>query len=169
MIYITAKPLEMMEFSSLSKRSGNDLRKLRLRTSHGHCCSRSHEASCRNLESPADIYPAAPERSVHTISAILLRVGDNHLFRLSHCPDTQNSASISSVVRRYSGAWLSAVGKALAGHDDPPVNLILRIQEMDIAGSDHRLLELFSQSDDPFVDLNQILFILDAQLLISES
>lgn len=49
----------------------------------------------------------------------------------------------------------------------PPINFILRIQEMNVASSDHRLLELLAQRTDPLVDLNEVLFIPHAQLLVS--
>ena len=96
----------------------------------------------------------------------LLRVGDNHLFRFlaAQVPELRQH-----FLRRPKIKWslIVRIGKAAAGHDDPPVNFILRIQEMNVAGSDHRLLELLAQADDPLVDLNEVLFIPHAQLLVS--
>ena len=55
------------------------------------------------------------------------------------------------------GRLLVRVLKSLSGHNNPAVNLILRIQEMDVAGSHHRLVVLFSQPDDGAVVFLQLL------------
>ena len=47
--------------------------------------------------------------------------------------------------------------KTLAGHNNPPVHLVLRIQEMHVAGGRHRLLVLLPECNDFFIDGNQIL------------
>ena len=40
------------------------------------------------------------------------------------------------------------VAEPLSGHDDPAVHLVLRIQEMHVAGGHNRLFELVSQLQD---------------------
>jgi len=52
---------------------------------------------------------------------------------------------------------LRLVLEAVADLDDPAVNLVFRIQEMDIARGDDRLVELLPELDDPAVDIAQIL------------
>ena len=51
--------------------------------------------------------------------------------------------------------------KSPAGHDDTPVDLVLRIQKMYIAGSHHRLVELFPQLHDTAVHILDIFYRMD--------
>ena len=73
------------------------------------------------------------------------------------------------MVRRYSGGWKSAVGKAFACHNDPTVDLILRIQKMDITGSYHRLSQLFTQRQQSFgSDSGRSSMVLDSVLALPQ-
>ena len=95
----------------------------------------------------------------HDIDSVgnLIGIGDHHfpclvtakVFKLLQhflcCPKIQRRLVISII-------------KALSCHDDPPVDLILRIQEMDITGCHHRLVELFSKCYDSAVKVHDILF-----------
>ncbi len=68
-------------------------------------------------------------------------------------PRYENSSSISSVVRRNSGGLVIRVIKSFSGHDDPAVDLVLRIHEMDVTRCHNRLMELLAKFDDVPVDL----------------
>ena len=52
---------------------------------------------------------------------------------------------------------LIRVLEALSGHDDTAVDLVLRIQEMDVAGGHYGLAKLLAQGDDPLIEPDQIL------------
>ena len=56
------------------------------------------------------------------------------------------------------GCLIVSVVKALSRHDDAPVYLILRVEEMNVTGCNDRLVELLAELDDPPVDL---LYVLD--------
>jgi len=55
------------------------------------------------------------------------------------------------------GQGLVRVGELLAGQQDVTVNLVLRLLEMDIAGSADRLAQLLAQTDDGAVEVPQLL------------
>ena len=69
---------------------------------------------------------------------------------------------------KVEGRLVVCVLKALAVHDDAPVHLILRVQEMDVAGGADRLFELFPEGDDFPVQIPEILLVLYIALLIPD-
>ena len=94
-------------------------------------------------------------------------VGDDHLFRFP-------AAQILEFLQHFlggaqkQGCLIVRVLEALAGHDDPAVNLVLRVQEMHIAGGNHRLVELLAQRHDPPVVVPQILLGLGRRLVVPQ-
>ena len=58
---------------------------------------------------------------------------------------------------KVEGRLIVRILKALSGHDDPAVHLVLRIQEMHVAGGHHRLVKLLAKRNDLFVQPDQII------------
>ena len=48
------------------------------------------------------------------------------------------------------------IRKSVSRHDNAPVNLVLRIHKMNVAGCHYRLFKLLAQLYDFFVQLNQV-------------
>ena len=90
----------------------------------------------------------------------LIRVSDDYLF-----------CFIASEIFKFRQHFLGSpkiqrrlivrVLEALSGHDNPAVDLVLRVQEMHVAGGHHRLMELLSQGHDLLIQADQIVLRLE--------
>ncbi len=82
-------------------------------------------------------------------------VGDDHLLGLiaSQIGELQKHLLRRPKIQRR---LVIRIRESLSRHDDAAVDLILRIQEMHVTGSRHRLVELFPQPHDLPVDLHDI-------------
>ena len=58
---------------------------------------------------------------------------------------------------KVDGQGLVRILKALGGQQDMPVDLVLRVQEVDVPGGAHRLAHLLPQADDGAVEVPQLL------------
>ena len=77
----------------------------------------------------------------------LICVGDDHLFCLLRTEEFKFCQHLlrSTKIQR---CLFVRIGEAFSCHDDPSVDLILRVDKMHITGGNNRLVELFPQSDD---------------------
>ena len=83
----------------------------------------------------------------------LVGIGNDHLFCFF---TSQIGKFLQHFLRctKVKRCLVIRVGKSVSCHDNPAVNLILRIHEMHIAGGNYRLFELFAK----FYDLPVYLF-----------
>ena len=90
----------------------------------------------------------------------LICVGDDHLFCFFAAQIhkfRQHFFSRAEIKRRL----IVRILEALAGHDDAPIDLILRVHEVHIAGSDHRFAVFVAQSHDALIDGDEIILRMD--------
>ena len=82
----------------------------------------------------------------------LVGIGDNHFFRLL---TSKIGKFLQHLLRctEIKRCLVICIGKAVSGHNDTSVNLILRIHKMHITGCNHRFLKLLSKLDDLLVNL----------------
>ena len=87
----------------------------------------------------------------------LIGVGDHYFFSLlaSQIGKFLQHLLCSPQIQR---SLVIRVGKAVSGHNDPAVDLVLGIHKMYVAGSHYGLLELFAQPYDFFIEFYQIFF-----------
>ena len=69
---------------------------------------------------------------------------------------------------KIQGRLVIRILKSLARHDDPPVHLVLGVQEMHIAGGTYQFVKLCTQLHYLFIDLDQVVLGLYRTLLIPE-
>ena len=95
---------------------------------------------------------------LHPVGDPIGIVNDNlmGLFRTQIFKLLQHLLRRAQIQRRL----LIRICKSLARHNDPAVHLVLRIQEMYVAGCNHRLMELLPQFNDLPVNFFQIFLIL---------
>ena len=95
----------------------------------------------------------------------LIGIGNHHLFRLvtAKVGKFLQHLLCGSKIKR---SLLVRIRKALARHNDPAVNLILRVKKMNVAGGNHRLAEFLTQSNDPPIHIHHILHAVDGRHLI---
>ena len=92
-------------------------------------------------------------------------VGDEVGVRHHHLPGLllpQIGKLLEHLLRGFEvdGQGLVRIFKALGGQQDMPVDLILRVQEVDVPGGAHRLAHLLPQADDGAVEVPQLLLVL---------
>ena len=137
MIYITANPLEIMEFSSRSSRSSTISGKYLTIDLMRSVDSRYH-VSVWSEFSITGGHLSGRDRSdrIHHIRDQVLVLVNDYLLRFITAQDIQTPPAFLPSCADISGAWSSASLKAVARHDDPTVDLILRIQKMHVTGCD---------------------------------
>ena len=94
-------------------------------------------------------------------------VGDHHLLRLVR---SQILELRQHLLRgpKVEGRLVVRILEALAGHDNPAVDLVLRVQKMNVAGGADRLVKLLSKLHNPLIQINQILAGLHRALLVPQ-
>ena len=85
----------------------------------------------------------------------LIRICNNNLFRLF---TSQIGKFLQHFLRgtQIQRCLIIRIRKAISSHDNPSVNLILRVHKMHVTGGNHRLFKLFSQFHDPSVQIPKI-------------